>query len=558
MMPLLTIKTHITVTAVVSRVSQALKNLYGRIHRNPKKSALAVALLILAIFFMGGTSKAPAPAAEESAPSVTLASVATLSNDQDELVLLGEVRSVSQAELRAKKPGEVTRVYVVAGDMVFPGTILAEINASAERAAVLSAQGSLAAAEAGLAKTEAGARTEDRITASAATVGATISLQSAEESARSAYSQAYTLAQDAVFASADDFFTKTTTINPSFRVSTASYDEKQTLEAERVALGGILEAWRTQTEATIPASELDAALVEAQSNLNRIKRFLNTISAFVSEQETPDMLSSEDKAVQEGTMLAARSSVDSARSAVTGARQALANAASAQVAASFGESAIVTGARKEDLAAAQAAVTQARGALASAAAALENALIRSPIKGTVTSLNVATGDFVSTLESVAVVANPGALEIETFVSAQALDRIAVGMPVIVGGTAEGTVTSVAPGLDPTTKKARVTVGVADDAGLVNGSFVELTIRSQVAKEVTTVPELSVPITAIKVLPRGLVVFTVSNEGTVVTNDIIEGPIVGSKMLVADGLTPDMLIVTDVRGLKEGDAVKIAR
>ena len=207
---------------------------------------------------------------------------------------------------------------------------------------------------------------------------------------------------------------------------------------------------------------------------------------------------------------------------------------------------------------AEANVTQARGALQSAYAALENTLLRTPIAGTVSTFNVARGDFVNALEIVAVVANVRALEIEAFVSDAARARIAVGQSVVIDGQYEGVVTSAAPGLDPTTKKARVTVGVGDNTALVNGAYVSMTFMADpVAMDaVSDQSEFVIPITAVKVLPRGLAVFTVTTEGMLEAQSITEGPIVGSKMIVREGLTADMAIVTDVRGLKEGDAVRI--
>ena len=254
-------------------------------------------------------------------------------------------------------------------------------------------------------------------------------------------------------------------------------------------------------------------------------------------------------------MAGARASVASARSAVSGARQGLAQAESAAITTSFAESKTVTGARPEDVALAEASVIQARGAVAAAQATLERALIRTPIAGTVSTLSVSVGDFVSAFESIAVVVNPGALELEAFVTSEALSRVEVGMPVSIAGGYRGMVTSRAPGLDPATKKARVTVSVPEEADLVNGSFVEITLEGSETQVSTSTADLFVPITAIKVLPRGFALFTV-NDGTLVSIPIEEGPIVGSNMLIQTPLESTLRIVTDVRGLSEGDTVTI--
>lgn len=520
----------------------------------------AIILVIVLVVVFARDSSEDGVTAEQQTPTVEVASIAALSRDTEALTLLGEVRSVSQAELRAEKPGQVTRVNVRAGQVVRAGTILAEIDNASERAAVLSAQGTVAAAEASLAKVNAGARSEDRVSAAVQTESAAVSLQSAREAARNSMSQAYSLIEDAVFAKTDDFFTNPYTVDPSFRVRSASYDERQAIEATRVSLGETLQNWKSRaTSGTVPVDQLDAALRQSIDEAQRVKTFLNQISGFVAEQEISDVVTAADKSAQEAQILAARSNVDSALAALTGARQSLTSARSGAAVTSLSESKLTQGERPEDIAAAEAQVTQARGTLASALAQLEKSLIRTPIAGTVETFDISTGDFVSAQQVVAVVANPGALEIEAFVSQSGRERLAVGDTVLVGGSFEGTITTLAPGLDPTTKKARLTVGLPDEASLVNGQFVEIaSIHSEEDAEVaqSTQDGYLVPITAIKVLPQSLVVLTVRDDNVIESLPIAEGPIVGASMLVRD-IDPATRIVRDARGISEGDHVEIA-
>jgi multidrug efflux pump subunit AcrA (membrane-fusion protein) len=324
-----------------------------------------------------------------------------------------------------------------------------------------------------------------------------------------------------------------------------------------VAIGEVLNVWKQKTFTTLDIGSLDTALTEAQRDLARIKSFLDTISAYVSEQKTDDDFTDADKTAEEAVLLGARSTVDGARASVAGARQGLAAALSAEVAASGSESKITTGERPEDVRIVEASLLSAQGAYAAAVANLERTLVRSPIAGTVTTFNIGRGDFVSMQEVVAVVANEKALEIEAFVSEDARRRITVDSPVLVDGLYKGVVTSVAPGLDPITKRARVTIGITESAPLVNGSFAEVAFTESAngAQEVST--ETLIPITAIKVLPTGLAVFTVSNDGTLEARPVKEGTIIGDRMLVPEGLPSDLAIVTDVRGLIAGEKVTVA-
>ncbi len=529
----------------------------------PRKTALMLGVLAIASWYGGlfGTRTVDAPVEETiQTPMVQVASLGALQAEGTPIVILGEVRSVSQAELRAQKSGEVTNVLVRAGQVVPAGMVLAELENAGERAAVLQAQGALAAAQAGLARIRNGARAEDRASASAGTANAAMSLAQAKESARNAYSSAYSLSQDALLAKADTFFDDPYTVRPKFRVNAASYDERLSIEAERAKLTSLLDTWKTELATTPSDAQLDAVLATTQQRLDTLKRFLDRIAYFVSKQDITEDRTSAAIAAQNALILAARQSVDGARASVSGARSGLAASLSADTVASLSENKIVAGERTEDVQVGEAGVIQARGILAGAVAVLEHTLIRTPIAGTVTSFSVARGDFVSPNQAVAVVANEGARELVAFVSEDVRNTIQPGMKVLVDGTYEGVITSADPGLDPVTKRSRVTIGIPKESTLTNGSLVEVAVQHQTSGDAQKKPTQKgwyIPITAIKVLPTGLVVFTVTDQNTLKAEHISEGTIIGDRMLIQDPLASEVRIVTDVRGRIEGEEVTIA-
>lgn len=557
-----TLAVRLIIFLTMSGIRSTLSSWYAHGLRHPRKSLVAIAILLGSLFLTltaGDTAEAPS-SEQPSEQVVTLVSVAEASAEDRSLSLTGEVRSVSQAELRTRKSGTVTAVHARAGEYVQAGVILAEIDNAGERAAVLSAQGALAAAQAQLDRVRAGDRAEDKASTASQSESAASALLNAQDRARTTYSQSYTLAHDAVFAQADDFFSNPYTVAPSFRVRSASYDERKTLEKERVAIGALLEKWKEKSQMPIADDQLISRLTEAERDLGRIKVFLDNISLYVSEQELSDDLTSGEKAAEEGAILGARTAVDSARTAVNGARAGITSAQSAAEVTRLAEQKTTAGARVEDVRIAEAGVLQARGALQSAQAAFENSIIRTPIAGTVTTLNISRGDFVSSMVVAAIVANEKALEVELFVSENTRARIEAGQPVLVGGTHAGVITGVAPGLDPETKKARVTVGVSSDAPLTNGSYVDVTLMNSTSS--TTTRDAStdgylIPLSAIKVLPDGLAVFTVGEDETLLAHAIQEGTITGDRMLVRD-IAPELRIVVDVRGLQEGDRVSVTR
>ena len=59
--------------------------------------------------------------------------------------------------------------------------------------------------------------------------------------------------------------------------------------------------------------------------------------------------------------------------------------------------------------------------------------------------------------------------------------------------------------------------------------------------------------AAKITPKGPVVFTVSSS-TLVANPVVFGAITGDQVVIVSGVTPEMDIVTDARGLSDGETV----
>ncbi len=536
---------------------QKLKKIKEQVKKNPKKTLLVIIFSILTIlFFLPNPAKAPIEN-KNSLPTVEVKTVAEISNE-DPFTLYGEVKNISQAELRTEKSGKVTQVYVHAGEYVRAGSILAEIDNATEKAGILSAKGALNAAEANLLKIKNGARTEDKIAANIQTQNSSITLQTAEQNAKNAYGTAYGTAQNSIFAIADTHFNNPHTVNPSFHINSANYDEKQELKKERVKIETILENWKKNTEANIQAENLNSLLIQAENDLDFIKTFLNKISYFISKQEINSNLSQTEKSTEETAIQAAIINVSNAKSSVSASRSAVTNAYTAKTVNSLNESKIITGARSEDVLVAEAQVTQAKGALASAYSIFEKSIIRTPISGTLSTFNISKGEYVPIQKSVAVIVGDNRNEIETFVSENTLKRIHADMPVIINDAYKGKITSVSPGLDPVTKKARVTISLLENTNLTNGSYAKIKILNdeENKKEEYKDEGFLIPITAIKVLPNGLAVFTVSKDGTLKAHEIKEGPIVGSKMLVKKGLAPELQIVTDVRGYSENDEVSI--
>jgi RND family efflux transporter MFP subunit len=256
-------------------------------------------------------------------------------------------------------------------------------------------------------------------------------------------------------------------------------------------------------------------------------------------------------------MTAARSEVVSAVSSLTTVKSAYdaaqASATTAQNSASGGTT--------NSIAAAQASVEEATGALDSAKAALAKTIIRSPISGTIINLPVTSGDYVSAFSEVAQVSNPGALKVVVEVTPDDAQTLAVGNSTFVNGTVTGVITEIAPAIDPQTGAIEVDVGLSGDiTGLIDGDSVTVDLDRTIS-QVTATHSSSpiVPIVALKITPEGPVVFTVNpTTHALVAHAVSIGAILGANIEVTQGLTSNMVIVTDARGLTVGELVSVAQ
>ena len=471
-------------------------------------AALALVLLVAAALQLGGS--APAAEVADSVAHVELASVASLSNEGGPLPVTGKVASVSQASISALSGGQITSLPRKLGDRVAAGSVIASFENSSQQAAVLQARGSYESALAG-----------QRAVSPVDSVAA----------ARNAFRSAYSTLDTVLHANVDAFFGGPTAYGPKILIPTPMYDFAE-LPRDRTAVDESMDRYRDaldSADTTDPAALLARATTAAQ----QVSDLLTKLGVAAQDREsraTPAQLSA---------LASARASVSALSSTLSAASQ------------SYRSSSVTTTSSTD------AAVTIALGGLRAAQAALEKTYVRAPISGTIVSLPVHRGDFVSPGAMVAVISNPGALQIESYVTSADAKTLQVGGKAAIEGGTPGTITFIAPALDPTTGKIQVKISPTGSQGaLTDGSTVSVTLdRLSAGKKGAAKSAISIPIAAAKMTPQGPVVFTVASS-TLVSHPVTFGAIVGGQVEVAKGLTPDMDIVVDARGLSEGQEVEV--
>lgn len=482
----------------------------------PRTQQIAIAVVILAV--LGGAvalARSGKTAAETAqVRTVTLESVGELGGASVGSSIVGTVRSVTEAELHAESGGTVKSIHTTIGASVPAGFVLADLDNASEAASVLQAEGAYDAAIA--------ARNAQ-------------SLPDTQSSARNTYEATYTSDDTILQNDIDQFFGEVTPVGPRLLINQGN---SQDLPRKRQALDTIMKQWQAHL-ATAPNADPATLLNEATTDTQTISTFLIELSAAANETDskaTPDQIAA---------LAAARAGIDANLAKLTAARSGLRTG-------SVGATASV-----------DASVKSALGTLRAAQANYEKTRIRATIGGTVNFLPIKVGQYVSAFEHVATVAQNGALEIVAYVPEEQRNAVSVGMKVQVEGSHTGTITIVAPALDPTTKQIEVHIAVDAAPDLINGQSVRITLPSESidsAKAANTTASTTsatlLPLTAVKLLPESRAVFTVDSDGRVIAHAVTIGDVVGDRITITSGVSPDMRIITDVRGLSEGQKVQI--
>lgn len=496
------------------RVWKFIQKYFARYRALPRwMQALILAAVIGAFILISSLLGSAKTDTDPAARAVQLRSVSELSGNALGESVVGTVRARAEAELRAEASGTVRRVATVVGATVPAGYVLAELENDSERAAVLQAEGAYDAAVA----SQAGVSPTDVNTA-----------------ARNAYRNAFDTLDSALEGGVDTVFGDTTPVGPKLLINPLGTDSAP-LSRERNRIDDLMNAERAKlTGANNDSPEI---------LLSRIETLARTISPFVDTLvETANGTNSNASAAQVTAVTGARTSVNGALSSLTAAKATLRSGASGSTAS------------------VDAGVKSALGTLRLAQASLEKTRVRAPIAGTVNFLPIRVGDYVGNLDHVATVAQNGALEIVSFVSEESRTNLSVGAAVTVEGTYTGTITSIAPALDPVNKQIEIHMAVDTGSPLTNGQSVRISLPGGVptptdTETVTTGPIL-LPLSAVKLSAGNRFIFTVV-DGRLVAVPVEIGEVRGERIEVLTSLDANMRIVTDARGLADGQQVTIA-
>lgn len=521
------------ITGAIRAVRTAIRAFFVGIGKGIKRlgwTKLAIGVVALVVLFWifssFGGGEAPVVADNTGIRTVEVQSVAILSSGGAPLSVAGTVSSQSEATVRAEKSGQVISVNRALGDFVSAGAVVAEMENASERAAVLQAEGSLDAAK-------------------ASTNVSQTTLEAAKTGAVNALLTAYATVDEAIRGDADPMFSGIETQHPQLSVPTSEQQARIDAENTRIVLDLMLNRQASMSSSLSVNNNLSAELAQTEIELRQVREFFDDLIVALNAGIATQGISASTIATYKATATAARTTITTSLSAISTAKQGL-ETAQKNTGATAGPSA------------SSAALKQAEAALAAARANLEKSIIRAPISGTINSLALKRGDYIQATTPVVTVANNGALEVKAYITQSDTARVSVGDPAVLEGGVRGTVTKIAPALDPVTKKIEVRVGLpANIKTLVNGQSVIVKFEKAVTAPTTPVTgPLTIPITALKIGSEEMFVFTLDAEKKLVPHVVEIGTLQGDRVAVISGLTADMEIVTDARGLQPGQVVEV--
>jgi RND family efflux transporter MFP subunit len=495
-------------------------------------AVLGAALLVVFIASKILGSDAVVPEVQVIKTEVEVRSVAELGASAS-FDTVGKVEAVSEANLQAEAGGRITAVNVKVGDSVGAGSVLATIENSAQRAALVQAQGSYEAALAASAQTGVGV--------DEAKTGVT----SAQNGAINAIRQANNTTQAAFNTIVNSYFSNPQGTVPGLRLDGGGRTAE--FNSERVAFQQILPELQSRSNSLSTDSNLESEIAYTKTQVERTISLVDMFISVLNKGTNGGRYSEVELQTQNGNFTTLRASLISTRGSLDASLASLSaakdGARRAELAASGGQ-----------VSASDAQVKIALGALQSAQANYQKTIVRSPIQGVVNAFYLKAGDYAAPGQAAGIIANNNGLQIKTFVSETDSANLNVGDTVSIEGGASGVITAKAEALDPTNGKVAVVIGVNPDSELTNGATVKVTF-SQLSEKVEDT-RLMIPLSALKITPDGTFVFTVYESGVLVSTPVTQGQLYGENVEILTGITKETRIVTDARGLKDGQTVTV--
>lgn len=188
---------------------------------------------------------------------------------------------------------------------------------------------------------------------------------------------------------------------------------------------------------------------------------------------------------------------------------------------------------------------QTQASLSNAKKALDNCIVKSPINGYVTLINVNEGEMASQAMPAVAVANIDTVEIETSISENMINKIKIGdnVKVLVKSASDTEFEGIISELSPAPAQGSLTyplkISISNSDTLIkSGMFAEIKIVSESKKNVLAVPSDAV------IIKNGTSMVATLHEDTAVFKKVTVGIDNTKNVEIIDGLQEGDIIITE--------------
>lgn len=388
---------------IITDMKSRIQNIITKIKANPKKSVLILVIVILIGWTVGGGSGTKVEQVQVVRGTVV-----------QEVAVTGKTVSLKDVELGFDKGGRVAFVPAQIGKKVQKGDTLAVLDNADLMADLSKAKANLA---------------EEVVRLDEIKKTSTGTYDDAQRNLASTIRDSYTKSDDAIRNNVDRFFknprTRFTNLEFSFNDDNTQYNFpidfnlRQKINNERFALESVLTEWEKSIRTIDGSKDLSAYVVEAETNLNRIKIFLNDVAYAANLIEVTEY-------TYESTINGYKADVSSARTVIS---TAISNLISAKEKVSNAPK--IAEGDFSDVLAQEARVKQYSALVDSAQAQVSKTIISAPFDGLVTRQDAKVGETVTAGTSLVALIAPGEMEIEANISEVNIGKVAIGNKVAI-------------------------------------------------------------------------------------------------------------------------------
>lgn len=369
-------------------------------------AAVVAVLIVIGFFVFGGNGEA-----QET--------VAVAKQDVSQTVAVtGTVEPSDVVDLAFLKSGRVTGIYAKAGDRVVAGQIIAALEAGEESANLASAKARLRASEAKLEELKRGSRPEALAVAEAEFASAQVSATEATAAFRNSSRDAYTKSDDAIRFKVDQFIDNAKSNSPQLKFAVLNTQTEYNAEWGRSVVEKTLSAW---------AGKLDTVSTsETRMNLEAVRSYLDTVAFALSQAYPSGSVEQSDIDGWKTDVATARTNIATALTNLSSAEEKM-NTANAALELEKRQLELTkAGSDPTAIAAQQASVDEALASVRNYEALVSKTVIRTPITGVVSKLDLRLGEIADANKIVSGVLSNAKFEIEANIPEADIAKLALG------------------------------------------------------------------------------------------------------------------------------------